>query len=82
MLLQGKCKGNTNAQIYAEARWEMGLKALGDYLSRTYGFGNALRNAQRGSKIFSAMLIEDTLWEMPKQKWRPDGRISLQVSSQ
>jgi hypothetical protein len=34
MLLPGKCKGN--AQIYAEARWEMRLKALGDYLTRTY----------------------------------------------
>jgi hypothetical protein len=33
MLLVGKCE--ENAQIYAETRWEMRLKALRDYLSST-----------------------------------------------
>jgi hypothetical protein len=32
MLLRGKCKGN--AQIYAEARRKMHLKALGDLFSK------------------------------------------------
>jgi hypothetical protein len=50
MLLLGKCK--ENAQIYAETRWEMHLKALGDHLSRTYR-------------------VLATLWEMPKEDWRP-----------
>ncbi len=32
-LLRVKCKGN--AQMYAETRWEMSLKSLGDHLGRT-----------------------------------------------
>jgi hypothetical protein len=32
---QAASRGKGNAQIYAEIRWEMSLKALGDLLSRT-----------------------------------------------
>jgi hypothetical protein len=63
----------------------MHLKALGDHLSSQYlkGIGDSVGNALKDIRdLFSnALRGVDTLWEMPEEQWRPDGRISHQVFS-